>query len=164
MVLIYSYLFKSTERQRERKGGKKCARRRDGEEVDASGPQATLEPLAYVPSSSGDLSGDIQRASALKARSAEERADGGARYSQRSCHPVEVCQRVDAAEPAPPGRLTYFSYSSGTGVGRNRHQHDTFLPYQAGNQSEIRVSFNRPSAAVRLSVNVMVDAKSSPKV
>lgn len=35
------------------------------------------------------------------------------------------------------------------------------LPKQAGNQSEIRVSFERPSAAVRLSVNVMVDSATS---
>ena len=35
------------------------------------------------------------------------------------------------------------------------------LPSQAGNQSEIRVSFARPQAAVRLSVNVMVDMQRS---
>jgi len=35
------------------------------------------------------------------------------------------------------------------------------LPKQAGNQSEIRVSFQRPSTAMRLSVNVMVDAPSN---
>jgi len=37
------------------------------------------------------------------------------------------------------------------------------LPRQAGNQSEIMVSFERPSSAVRLSVNVMVDEPSSNK-
>jgi len=37
------------------------------------------------------------------------------------------------------------------------------FPNQAGNQSEIRVSFNRPSVAVRLSINVMVDTKNSVK-
>ena len=35
------------------------------------------------------------------------------------------------------------------------------LPKQLGNQSEIKVSFARPTSAVRLSVNVMVDAASS---
>ena len=35
------------------------------------------------------------------------------------------------------------------------------LPKQAGNQSEIRVSFERPTAAVRLSVHVMADAQRS---
>jgi len=34
------------------------------------------------------------------------------------------------------------------------------LPQHAGNQSEIRVSFTRPTTAVRLSVRVMVDAVS----
>ena len=37
------------------------------------------------------------------------------------------------------------------------------LPAQLGNQSEVRVSFERPAAAVRLSVNVMVDAARSAK-
>jgi sucrose-6-phosphate hydrolase SacC (GH32 family) len=37
------------------------------------------------------------------------------------------------------------------------------LPSQAGNQSEVRVSFDRPAAAARLSVNVMVDMPSSAK-
>ena len=37
------------------------------------------------------------------------------------------------------------------------------LPKQAGNQSEVRVSFERPAAAVRLSVNVMADVKTAVK-
>ena len=37
------------------------------------------------------------------------------------------------------------------------------LPPQAGNQSEIRVSFARPSTPTRLSVRVMVDEKTAPK-
>ena len=36
-------------------------------------------------------------------------------------------------------------------------------PLQAGNQSEVQVSFTRPSAAVRLSVNVMANTQSSAK-
>jgi len=35
------------------------------------------------------------------------------------------------------------------------------LPYQAGNQSEVRVSFQRPTSAARLSVNVMADTATS---
>ena len=37
------------------------------------------------------------------------------------------------------------------------------LPAQAGNQSEVRVTFERPHGAARLSVNVMVDAQRSRK-
>jgi sucrose-6-phosphate hydrolase SacC (GH32 family) len=37
------------------------------------------------------------------------------------------------------------------------------MPKQAGNQSEVQVSFERPQSAVRLSVNVMVDAQTNNK-